>query len=85
MGAHIGDDTKQSFHEFLVALKRDRERLQVQLNLGKKELRDEWDVVEQKWGVLEGHLAEFSDEAKDAAHRVGNEISEVYHRLKDRD
>ena len=69
----------------IITLKRDRQRLQVQLNLGKLELKEEWDVVEKKWGVLEHHLAEFSDDAKQSAHRVSGEISDAYHRLKDRD
>ena len=83
MSTQIGDDTKQSFHDLLQALKRDRERLAVQLNLAGKELRDEWDVVEDKWESLERHLAEFTDEAKDAAHRLGDEIGDAYRRLTD--
>ena len=81
MSTNIGDDTKKSLHDLLQALRRDRERLAVQLNLGKKELRDEWDEVEQKWDVLERHLAEFTEDARDAAHRVSDEIGDAYRRL----
>ena len=80
MSTQIGDDTKQSFHDLLQALKRDRERLAVQLNLAGKELRDEWDVVEGKWDSLERHLSEFTDEAKEAAHKLGDEIGDAYRR-----
>ena len=83
MTTPIGDDTKKSLHDLLQALRRDRERLAVQLNLGKKEMRDEWDEVEQKWGTLERHLAEFTEDARDATHRVSDEISKAYDRLKD--
>ena len=83
MSTQIGDDTKRSFHELLQSLKRDRERLAVQLNLAGKELRDEWEVVEAKWESLERHMAEFTDDAKDAAHKLGDEIGEAYKRLTD--
>ena len=83
MATQIGDETKESLHELLQALKRDRERLAVQLNLGKKELRDEWEVVEEKWEVLERHLAEFTEDAKEAAHKVSDEITQAYRRLTD--
>ncbi len=83
MSTEIGEDSKQSFHELLQALKRDRERLAVQLNLAGKELRDEWEVVENKWESLERHLSEFTDDAKVAAHRLGDEIGDAYRRLTD--
>ncbi len=83
MSTNIGDDTKKSLHELLQSLRRDRERLAVQLNLGKKELRDEWETVEDKWEDLEKHLAEFTEDARDAAHRVSDEISDAYRRLTD--
>ena len=83
MSTNIGDDTKKSLHDLLQALRRDRERLAVQLNLGKKELRDEWDTVEEKWDTLERHLAEFTEDARDAAHRVSDEIGEAYRRFTD--
>ena len=83
MSTNIGEDTKRSFHDLLQALKRDRERLAVQLNLGKKELKDEWDAAEEHWEDLEKHLAEFTEDARDAAHRVSDEIGAAYRRLTD--
>ncbi len=78
MSTGIGRDTKQSFYQLLQALKRDRERLGVQLNLGKRELKDEWDIVEKKWELLERHLSEFTDDAREMAHKVSEEIEEAY-------
>ena len=84
MATPIGSESKKSFHDLLQSLKSDREHLAVQMNLGKKELRDEWAEVEKKWGVLDRHLSEFTDDAKDAAHRLSEEINETYHRLKNK-
>lgn len=84
MAPQVGEDTKNAFHELLKSLRRDRERLAVRLNLGKKEVKDEWTMVEQKWEILERHLAEFTEDASDSAHRIGKEIEQAYHRLRDK-
>ena len=84
MSTDIGKETRESFHDFLQALRRDRERLKVQLNLGTKELRDEWETVENKWVELDRRLSEFTEDARDAAHRVSEEIQEIYQRLHDK-
>ena len=84
----IGEESEQAFHELLQALRRDRERLAVQVNLAQKELQkelhDEWQVIEQKWDVLEKQLAEFREDAYDTAQRVSNEIRQAYNQLKDK-
>lgn len=52
----FGKDTKKSLHDLAVALRRDREQLMVQLNLGKMEFRDEWQEVEKNGRPLSTRL-----------------------------
>lgn len=78
----FGKDTKKSLHDLAVALRRDREQLMVQLNLGKMELRDEWQEVEKKWQAFEHKVDEANDDAKQSLHQVGQEIAETYRKLK---
>ena len=42
-------ESKKSFIEFARSLGRDRDRLVIQLNLAQKEVRDEWERIEDKW------------------------------------
>ena len=83
MTTNIGQETKQSLSELVHSINRDRERLRVQVNLARKELQDDWQVVEKKWRHLEQHLADYSDRAKESAYHVAEEIVEAYRALKD--
>lgn len=78
----FGEDTKKSLHDLAVALRRDREQLMVQLNLGKMELRDEWHDVEKKWQAFEDKVDDVNDDAKQSLHQVGQEIAETYRKLR---
>lgn len=73
------------------SLQEARGRLQVQVNLAGKELRDEWDEVEGKWERLRSQMKAIKDEVGDigedavaAASFLGQEIKEGYARLKQR-
>lgn len=70
-------------------LRRERDELRLQAELGKAELKDEWQALEQKWGQLEHRMAAVAGEARDASHDVGaavgllmDELGEAYRRIR---
>ena len=77
-------EAKQSFIELARALRRDRDRVIIQLNLAKKEVRDEWEKIEDKWDTFEHALATAGAEAKNLVHEAGEDIREAYKKLEDR-
>lgn len=84
MSTKIGQETRESLHNFVDALRRDRQRLRVQINLGNKELHEDWNRMEQKWVEVEHHLSELTDDSIKHVHTVGDEIAASYHRAKER-
>lgn len=78
----FSDESRQALENLVQALRRERDELGVQVKLGKMELRDEWQEVELKWHAFEDKLEEANNDAKHALHEVGEEIAEIYDRLK---
>ena len=54
-------EAKRSFVEFARALRRDRDRVRIQLNLAQKEIKEEWEKIEDKWDAFEGAMMNASD------------------------
>ena len=75
-------EAKQSFIEFTRALRRDRDRVRVQLNLAQKEIHDEWEKIEDKWDDLERAVANISNETAHVVHEVGDDIKSAYRKLE---
>ncbi len=84
MTKHIGEESRESLADLIEALRRDRQRLQVQMNLGRMELRDDWARVEEKWTEVEHHLADLSEESAKRVEHLGHEVAEAYRALKTR-
>jgi predicted nucleic acid-binding Zn-ribbon protein len=64
-------------------LKRRRDELRVQLDLGKKEVEDKWGSLDDQWGELESKVKlwarltrQTADEVSDAAEEVVEEARE---------
>lgn len=79
-----GERAKRSIKEISEALRSEREHLAVQIELGRMELKDEWHELEAKWKAFEQKVDDLGDDAKDAVHRIADEIEEAYGDLKDR-
>ena len=77
-------EAKRSVKELAASLRSDREHLAVQIELGRMELKDEWHSLEGKWEAFEKSVHEYGDDAKEAMHRIGEEIEEAYRDLKRR-
>lgn len=74
----------------LDSLKRLRDELRVQLQLGKQEARDAWERTEKSWHSLEGRLNRVGRQSKEslegveeAAKLLMQEIREGYRRIKE--
>lgn len=72
-------------------LRQERDELRLQLELGKAELRDEWEAVERKWERLEGRVSGAAEEAREASGEVGaafgvlaDELAQAYRRIRAR-
>ena len=77
--------------EFWQRLKTERDELRVKVHLGKAELEDEWEALEDKFSRAErkfNHLQheaqESGAEIKQAFDVIGEEISTAYARIKSR-
>ena len=78
------------FGEMLEELKQKRDELRVQMNLASKELKDEWDELEEKMEEFTSKAKSFADDAQiketgsgiaGAVGDLGKEIKLGYERL----
>ncbi len=70
-------------------LKQERDELAVQIHLGKQEVKDEWDSIENKlnqlnhrFDPLKDAIGETSEEIWEAFKLVGDEIKDGFHRIR---
>jgi len=78
------------FNELVAELKQKRDELRVQMNLASRELKDEWEELEEKMDELTNKAKRFADDADvketgsgiaDAVGQLGKEIKLGYERL----
>ncbi len=78
--------------EILEDLKQKRDELRVQIHLASKEVKDEWEELEEKMEDFSGKARQFADDAKlketgagigDALSQLGSELKRGYERIKD--
>lgn len=79
------DDLKKLIED----LTQQRDEINLQLHLGKAEVRDEWDKLETKWEDVKGKMAAVNEVASQTAESVtaaagllADEIKEGYDRIK---
>ncbi|EPR11003.1 hypothetical protein M527_04630 [Sphingobium indicum IP26] len=65
-------------------LSRLRDEAKVQVELGKMELREEWNELEAKWNhfVAEARLQESKEQVKASLAALAEELRKAYQRLK---
>ena len=80
------------FDDIIEELKQKRDELRVQIHLASKEIKDEWEDLEQKMEELSGKAKQFSGDAKlketgagigDALGQLGSELKRGYQRIRD--
>lgn len=77
--------------EILADLKQRRDELRVQINLASKEVKDEWDELEEKMDDFSSKAKQFAREAQlketgagvgGALKQLGGELKEGYKRIR---
>ena len=80
------------FDEILEELKQKRDELRVQMHLASKEIKDEWDELEEKMEDFSGKARQFANDAElkktgegigDALGQLGGELKRGYERVRD--
>lgn len=80
------------FDELLEELKQKRDELRVQMHLASKEIKDDWEDLEEKMEDFAGKAKKFSDDAKlketgagigEALGKLGGELKHGYERIRD--
>jgi len=77
-------DKKAESHTLIDDVARLRDELQLQIELGKMEARDEWHDLEEKWQAFseKAGLEETADDLGSAFSLLGEELKAGYERLK---
>jgi hypothetical protein len=79
------------FDEIIADLKQKRDELRLKVHLASKEIKDEWEELEEKMEDFTGKAKKFSKDAKlketgeglgEALVKVGHELKLGYERLK---
>jgi hypothetical protein len=73
------------FDELVEDLKQKRDELRVQMNLASRELRDEWEELEEKSRhfMEQAELAETGEGIGHALKDLGGELKKGYQRIRD--
>lgn len=72
------------FDEIIEELKQKRDELRVQVNLASKDIKDEWDELEEKMEDFTGKAKKFSRDTglKETGEGLGEALTKVGHELK---
>ena len=72
------------FDDLVEELQQKRDELRVQMNLASREMKDEWDELEEKLGELTDKAREFASEAeiKETGEGVGRALSQLGDEIK---
>ena len=70
--------------KMIAELKQKRDELALQIHLGSKEVQDEWEALEKKWGEFsaEAKLEQSAGDIGDAASALGDELKSAYDRIR---
>ena len=77
-------EKKSDLHETIEHLKQMRDELQLKIQLGSMEARDEFHQLEQQWKEFsdKAELEKTSDGVSSALSLLGEELKAGYHRIK---
>ena len=80
------------FDDMLEELRQKRDELRVQMHLASKEVKDEWEDLEEKMEDFSARAKQFSEDAKlketgagigEALGKLGGELKHGYERIRD--
>jgi vacuolar-type H+-ATPase subunit D/Vma8 len=72
------------FEEMVKDLRQKRDELRVQINLGSKEAKEEWEELEEKMEEFSTRVRQFSSDAglKETGEGLGEALGKLGHELK---
>lgn len=72
------------FDDLIQELKQKRDELRVKVNLASKEIKDEWDELEEKMEEFSGKAKQFADDAglKETGESLGEALGKLGHEIK---
>lgn len=72
------------FDDLVQELQQKRDELRVQMNLASRDMKDEWDELEEKLGELTEKASEFAAETniKETGEGVGRALSQLVDEIK---
>ncbi len=73
----IEDVLEDGFEELVDKLRRQRDELRVQLHLASMEAREEWEVLEGKWSLLNTKMKQIADEVTHSGREVGASLGKI--------
>lgn len=81
--------TRRLVKNMISDLKQERDELAVQVHLGKKEVQQEWESLEQKfvdlnqsYDPIKDAIGETGEDVWEALKSVGEELKEGFHRIR---
>ena len=85
-----GEDNSQIVEKLILNLKRERDELALKIHLGKEDLKDEWQKLDDKFAQLSSDydpakkaVAETADEVWQSLKLVGSELKDGFKRIRD--
>lgn len=81
-----------NFDELMAELRQKRDELRLQIHLASKDVKDEWNELEEKLDDFSGKAKQFAEDAKlketgdelgDALGKLGDELRLGYQRIRD--
>jgi len=79
----------ENLNELIDELRQTRDELRVQMHLAAAEVRDEWEVLEKKWGQFRSRAervgeatGEAAEDVGEALELVGEELRKGYQRIR---
>ena len=85
----MSEEKRKSLEQLISRLKQERDELALQIHLGKEELKDEWDAVQQKldqlthrFEPLNKAVAQTTEDVWESLKLVGEEVKEGFQRIR---
>lgn len=78
----LEESIEEEVKEALARIKEQRDELRVQLHLATMEAREEWQVLEQKWEMLQSRVRQLTDELQSSGGKIGGSLKDIANELE---
>lgn len=84
------EDSGQTIDNLISTLKRERDELALKIHLGKEDLKDEWDKLEEKFSKMSNDyepakqaVADTADDVWESLKLVGSELKDGFKKIRE--